>query len=167
MKALTLWRPWPYVIFHPDPEKRKTIENRTWAPPAPMFGQLIAIHAGKRWDRDGAEYIEDIIGEYRDDEDDPSGVIVGVVRVVRVFNDDHHKALHAMGRRCDPLTRSPWAFGPVCWVLEDAIPFAKPIPCRGAQGLWNVPDPIEAEIADYLEQAEHAQGWYGPDFRRR
>lgn len=39
-----------------------------------------------------------------------------------------------------------WYFGPVGWVLEDVRPLDEPIPCRGAQGLWTVPDEIARRL---------------------
>jgi hypothetical protein len=35
--------------------------------------------------------------------------------------------------------------GPYCFVLEEAIRFPEPVPYRGRQGLFNVPDEIVAE----------------------
>lgn len=43
MKALTLTCPWAHAIAHWG----KNIENRTWQPPRALFGERIAIHAGK------------------------------------------------------------------------------------------------------------------------
>ncbi len=61
--ALTLHRPWPWAIIHGS----KRVENRSWAPPAWLIGQRLAIHAGKRWDADGADYVESVT--QADDED--------------------------------------------------------------------------------------------------
>lgn len=43
MKALTLLNPWAQAIAYWG----KDVENRTWAPPASLVGERIAIHAGK------------------------------------------------------------------------------------------------------------------------
>ncbi len=42
--------------------------------------------------------------------------------------------------------QSPYAFGPWCWVVSEVIKFPNAIPCKGRQGLWNVPDEIEREL---------------------
>ena len=57
----------------------------------------------------------------------PHGAIVGVVDVVEV-----------VGFLDDPL-----AEGPYVWVLGNAHAFPVPIPCKGAQGLWNAPAAAE------------------------
>lgn len=44
MKAISLWQPWASLIA----AGVKTIETRSWAPPASLIGQRIAIHAAKR-----------------------------------------------------------------------------------------------------------------------
>jgi len=33
----------------------------------------------------------------------------------------------------------PWFVGPFGWVLSDVVVLPAPVPCRGAQGLWEVP----------------------------
>ena len=43
MRALTLHQPWATLIALGI----KTIETRSWPPPAGMLGQTIAIHAGR------------------------------------------------------------------------------------------------------------------------
>jgi len=45
-----------------------------------------------------------------------------------------------------------YAEGPVCWVLEAVAMLSKPIPCKGAQGLWVLPAEIETLI--WLDLAE-------------
>ena len=35
-----------------------------------------------------------------------------------------------------------FAEGPYCWLLGDPEPFREPIPCQGAQSLWNFPDDL-------------------------
>ena len=44
MKAITLHQPWASLIA----EGVKTIETRSWAPPAALWGERIAIHAATR-----------------------------------------------------------------------------------------------------------------------
>ena len=34
----------------------------------------------------------------------------------------------------------PWAVGPWCWHVDEVLALEEPIPCRGAQGLWYVPE---------------------------
>ena len=34
------------------------------------------------------------------------------------------------------------------WRIRDVIVFPEPIPCKGAQGLWNVPDDVLRQIEE-------------------
>jgi len=49
------------------------------------------------------------------------------------------------GRRNDP-----WAEGPWCWLLADPRPLAVPVPYRGRQGLFDVPDAFLRDPAGRL-----------------
>lgn len=132
MKALTLWRPWPELILRAG----KDVENRSWAT---TYRGPLAIHAGKAFDASVAasrvpldlhprwEY--PVLGA-----DSPQG-LVGVVDLIGVHyaGDDHCQ--HAPMPMC-----SRWA-QPACWHWQLANPrlLARPIPCRGRQGLWYPP----------------------------
>lgn len=48
MKAISLWQPWASLIAC----GAKPYETRDWAPPRELIGQVIAIHAAKKVDRD-------------------------------------------------------------------------------------------------------------------
>lgn len=135
MRAITLYRPWPRAIF----ELGKDIENRSWAPPPAIIGKRIAIHAGLKIDGAGVAKVMEIenrerapafamdaarcIGE--------GGAIIGTV-LVRAWGE------HLV---------SPWFSGPYGWVLEQPRQLPVPIPCRGRQGLWTVPEEIAERIA--------------------
>lgn len=129
MKALTLIRPWPFAIFNCG----KDIENRSWKPGAQLKrGELFAIHAGKGWDEDGKDFIEDTSGHWTlARRDHPTG-IVGVVRYLGVEGD----------------SISPWFFGPYGWRIDPVCAFtdAEVVPCRGALGLWTLPADVEARV---------------------
>ncbi len=129
--ALTLWRPWDWAILQAPPEKAKRVENRDWPPPRWLIGKYIALHAGKTWDSDGEDAMMDIgLNPPRG----PSGVIVGVVRIARVCGPDDV-----------PPEQIRWAFGPHCWVL-DQVRAIEPVPCRGHQKLWRVPDATAEQV---------------------
>jgi len=113
IKALSIQQPWAWAILHAG----KPVENRSWNT---SVRGIIAIHAGKKYDRDGHEWIQD--------EFDiaiptilPVGGIVGTVVIHRVATE------HA----------SPWFFGPYGFVLENPkeITF---IPMRGQLGFFEV-----------------------------
>lgn len=150
MKGLTLHRPWDYPVVRGI----KPIENRRWQPHRAVIGQWVAIHAGLTYDESGAAFIEKAMGQsvpHRVDSDAVAGHIVGLVRVVAAFHKPTIDAAKSrgmkLGRWESLVAESPWAFGPWCWVLEDAFPLVAPVPCKGAQSLWPVPKEIEAALA--------------------
>ncbi|MHC4647013.1 MAG: ASCH domain-containing protein, partial [Planctomycetota bacterium] len=108
-------------------------ENRRW--PTSYRGPL-AIHAGK-----GTQYLT-----RRELADYPSGAIVAVADLVACLP---LRTVRERGRSgvLDRLDISVADFlahehteGPWCWILNDAAQLATPLPCRGSQGLWGVPD---------------------------
>lgn len=129
MKALTLWRPWPWAILY----RTKRIENRGWAPPASIIGEMIAIHAGRTWDENGAETIAGMLDATPTDAWRHMG-IVGVARVTG----------------CVTSSDDPWFAGPFGWTLDDVRELPHPIPCKGAQRLWTVPPEIVNDIKTRL-----------------
>lgn len=157
MKALTVQQPWAWAIVHGG----KTIENRTqaWKYRGPL-----AIHAGARWSDRGAadphvrRAVLNFYGTrapldehqhwYRGEAPGVLGALVGVVDLV-----DVHEArmLDEESGCCDPWGMQEWPGkrNLVHLVLENPRPLDRPIPCRGALGLWNPP----AEVLDELREA--------------
>lgn len=97
IQMLTVWQPWATLIAGwPELDayaaaggtgfRPKRIENRDWAPPARLAGQLVAIHAGRTYDngadaeiRDRAKRAGLAVPHYRDI---PAGAIIAVCEVV-------------------------------------------------------------------------------------
>lgn len=129
MKGLTLWRPWQ----EPVAAGVKPVENRPWAPSVSMQLELergFALHGGKKYDRDGAEWMEmEGLWAPKPAADSPQG-IVAVVALEHVVTE----------------MDSPWFFGPYGWVLRVLWEVDPPVPCRGAQGLWELPPDVESEV---------------------
>lgn len=122
MKAITLIRPWDQAVVRAD--IGKDIENRTWKPWRSLIGQRIAIHAGRKFDRQGQRFIQQASGIFLPEDDCPSGVIVGTAVLAEVVE----------------FSGSKWFFGPLGWRLRSVVQLPEPVPCKGAQGLWDVPD---------------------------
>ena len=138
MKALTLTPPWAFCITHLG----KRIENRTWKPPQSLIGQRFAIHGGKV--PDGLSRRQRLFDLLCDIEDEHG------ITVSRPFSE----VLACFGIVATAVLESattysldPWFDGSgYGWNLKDVIVLPEPIPCKGALGLWNVPE----EIAERL-----------------
>lgn len=123
IRGLTLIRPWGSAVAYMG----KDIENRTWncylSP-----GDFIAVHNGKSWDNDAVDFIEQTTGqEYPRLTKDavPDSCIIAIARFGgNVAESD-----------------SAWFCGPVGWKLERILPI-DPVPCKGRQGLWDLPDDV-------------------------
>lgn len=137
MKALTLRQPWADAVA----TGCKDVENRSWAPPSALLGADIGIHAGLRT-VDEASYRALMGRKARSLEKMPRGAIVAIARLIGGVNVE-------TGIVIGPLTHeqlarvldSPWTTGPWGWLL-DHVRAVEPVPCRGAQGLWDVPESV-------------------------
>jgi activating signal cointegrator 1 len=136
MKALTICNPYPELILIGE----KPIENRTWV--TSYRGQLF-IHAGlsKSWMTPGS---------FQRFPNLPFGAIVGVCTLVACLE------LEAQTWWPDAyqhLKGHQHANGPFCWVVTDVKRFKVPVPCRGAQGLWNVPPMVLPLVREQMQVA--------------
>jgi len=142
MRALTVRPPWSDAIAHHG----KTVENRT-RPVA--YRGLLAIHAGKSFDWD-AQFPVGMMAAWSAPEDLPLGAIVAVADLSGCHDDQ--ECHRESGGFC-----SPWAMGLSWhWELTGVRPLATPVPCKGALGLWTVPDDAEAALAAQLEEETDA-----------
>jgi hypothetical protein len=146
--GLTLWRPWPNLIER----QIKMVENRPWHPRRKnglQPGDWFAIHAGKKWD-DGCIPMAQRLGVSLDIfMEIPDGVITCIARY-----DGHTDDVNEI-----PEAQRPWFFSGeknIGWILGDVVTFP-PIPCKGAQGLWKVPDDVTAEIRERFRSARAPQ----------
>jgi len=119
MKALTILQPWAELIRLGI----KTIETRTWY--SHFRGELV-IHAGKR--RPERAYPEL-----------PGMAFGAAVAVVNVVDWRLLTAFDEPAACCECAGR----YGAI---LANVRPLRTPIPCKGAQSLWTVPDDVAALI---------------------
>ena len=151
MKALTVYQPWASLIM----TGAKPFEFRRWdyaTRYSALVGQRIVIHASARPVKpqevlDIIHRLEDRISSLKPDVARPllerlmeAAKCAGVVPLSAGLGT----AILGKARRINAIFNSPadsdridhhmWA-----WPLTDIRPFAKPIPCRGAQGFWNWP----------------------------
>ena len=134
MKAMTIKQPWVHAILH----EGKDIENRSWQR---TFRGWMAIHASGQPKRDaafpGRLHVPDLASlDY--------SAICGIARVVDIVTK----------------SRSKWFWQPddgsinFGWVLADVSPLKKPIPCKGALGLWELPANVFGQIQRQFPQLE-------------
>lgn len=155
MKALTVCQPWASLII----AGAKPYEFRGWRPPRSIIGQRIVIHAAaKRPDFHECRRLYLALND--------RGSLVGKMTCLHA-----KLALPILAGCCDALPRSAgigiamlgeprlgteiaeefgvprandsdrdehanWG-----WPMFDIEPWPEPIPMRGAQGLWNWPEP--------------------------
>lgn len=133
MKALSLWQPWATAIALGN----KRIETRHWST---SYRGPLAIHAAKHWDREQREFasIEHALG--RLPKRIPFGAIVATCELVAVRGTD--ELIHA--QRVGPIERiyGNYETGRFGWLLVNINAFDEPIPFKGAQGLFTVPDAL-------------------------
>lgn len=151
MKALTLWRPWPWAIFHGGPNSKR-IENRPWTYPEKMINQVIALHAGLQFDERALAFIANRVEKPFganspvftpfEQSKHPIGVI-GVATLRGWVESAAHADQFMTGQ-------SVWFSGPFAWLLSDVRALPKPVPCKGFQKLWNLPTDVERQVLEQL-----------------
>lgn len=131
MLALSLSRPWDYLILHPP---FKDVENRDW--PTRYRGRIY-VHRAKSVDAGGWRWIRD------------HAVQLGIEpHSLQLMAELCHTSPYPMQTSgivgevdiVDCVTRScsPWFFGPYGFILANPQRYANPMPCRGMPGLFKV-----------------------------
>ena len=154
MKALTINQPWASLIAC----GAKTIETRSWCPPATVIGKRIAIHASKMVFTQGLkgslredwseffEAVENVLG-YEWQTALPRGAVVATAVLesywgIPTFNAETMLSMRTRIRRA-PEKDNEFVFGDytdgqVAWVLTDAQTVDPPFPARGYQKFWEI-----------------------------
>jgi hypothetical protein len=153
MKVLTICQPYAELIIRGD----KLVENREWQPGgSPPYRGPLLIHAGKSksWlnlvkvgnDEMDVEY-DIMVSEMT------FGAVIGVVDLVQCLHINQLR-----GPYCDDRYRQlayhEHTHGPYCWILENPRRFDPPIPCRGMQGLWDVPELTKRIVDEELARMQ-------------
>lgn len=137
MKALTICNPYAELVARGA--SVKPIENRTWYT---SYRGALLIHAGK-----SKAWMDDAEAYGLREAELVFGAIVAAARLVACLSID-----------------APWpepyahlkdhqhANGPFCLVIAGVNRLARPVPCKGAQGLW-VPSPALVEQVRSVEVA--------------
>jgi len=122
MYALSIKQPWASLII----SGKKPVENRTWS--TPYRGKLL-IHASKTWDKEGAEFVIEKhpeLKEFINRVKNTTGALLGQVTMTDCVKNHH----------------SEWFFGPYGFIFIQPREFNKPIPYKGALGIFYVPDEV-------------------------
>lgn len=168
MKAISLTQPWATLVAI----GAKKIETRSWSK---AYRGPLAIHASKKFPEDARALCWEEpfrtaltptgLVDYTPYEDMspgdeellslPLGAIVALVELVdirRVVRGYRAGAVLDGGIdvRGDEYQFGDYEPGRYGWGLDKIRPLATPIPCRGALGLWDVPDAIAAAITAQL-----------------
>jgi hypothetical protein len=143
MKALSLTQPWATLVAI----GAKKLETRSW--PTYYRGPLL-IHAAKGfpgWARDTCFQLPFATAiaaaGYTSFSQLPLGQILGMVSLTGC------KATHDLAPWVvDETERTfgDYGAGRFAWRLEEPVKFDEPIPCKGALGLWKVPDEIARQL---------------------
>jgi hypothetical protein len=146
MKAISLWQPYASLVAH----RLKKNETRGWST---SYRGPVLIHAAKKWTLEQAEELggflqfPEVWAAYPQiGATPPLGAILAVARVVdvREMTAEWIDAQAAL-----ELAAGDWQEGRFGWVLDDVRTLDTPIPCVGAQGLWDVRRVTEAGAAAY------------------
>lgn len=130
MKAISLWQPWASAIA----VLLKRNETRGWAT---KYRGPIAIHAAKRWQAD-----QRVFAELAREQDArlPAELPFGAIVAVAWLEDclPTMQVLPTVGA----LERLYGNYQPgrYAWPLRDIVALERPVPYRGAQGFFEVPD---------------------------
>lgn len=137
MKVASVWQPYASLII----QRHKFIETRSWPAPKSVIGKRIAIASTKtiKPEQRAAMVDPEFAGFYAQTgmpalEELPHGYLLGTVEL--------HSCLPIDEQDFDMITAEEkafgwWKLGYYAWRLRDPIAFDRPIPCRGAQGLWD------------------------------
>jgi hypothetical protein len=156
VKAITLKHPWPWAVA----VLGKRIENRKWLPSPRQLkvDDYLAIHGGK-WPTSGSD-LDDVMCEatdlafaHRDKLPGGNPTLLDVAKFSGIV---------AVCRFGGAVTDSPnpWFEGPYGWVLGSVVVLPRPVICKGAQGLWDIPEEVLTEVRhEYaLARLEAARG---------
>ena len=131
MKAISLWQPWAYAVV----AGTKKFETRSWRTP---YKGMLAIHAAKRFPPEALSFAQTERALDRLPSRLAFGAILGTVRLfgcrdaVEVCSE-----ISALERLYGDYSEGRWA-----WELRDPVMFDEPIPFKGSQGFFNVPDEL-------------------------
>lgn len=156
LPVLSLWRPWPALIFTCG----KDVENRGWK--TSYRGDLL-IAGALHWDDRALPFAGDLA--WLEQRMHRSSIhldrmpvlaaehLAGILGVVELYDVCSFAAEHP-GEAC---RCSWWArFNQHHWRIRNPRVFAEAVPHRGFQRLWQVSDPVWPAVAAQLQETTRA-----------
>lgn len=161
MKAISLWQPWATLVALGE----KKIETRAWRT---THRGTLAIHATQKMTREmkllceTEPFASSLDRVFAAGDELPLGAIVAVcelvdcAQIVRAYRPllENTFAVRANGNVIIPTDSErafgDWIDGRFAWILKDTRRLDYPVPCRGAQGLFDVPRDVLARIEAQL-----------------
>lgn len=139
MKAISLWQPWATAMAI----GLKSIETRHWST---NIRGPVAIHASKQWQIPEREWAA-MLAKLHDAPaiaSPPLGAIVATGRLVAVKRTED--LLPTISKTEETFGNyAPQRFG---WLFEDIVALPIPVPFKGAQGFFDIPDELLALAAN-------------------
>lgn len=135
MRALSIQQPWAWLIVN----GYKDCENRSWAT---NVRGAFAVHAGKKFDAEGYEWVQD----FRPDIEMPEpaafqfGGIVGSAVITDCITEPEGQ-------------EAEWFSGPFGFVLDEGQP-SEFVPLRGQLGFFAVPDDSVRPLGERVAPSE-------------
>lgn len=148
MKALPLWQPWASLVAI----EAKRIETRHWPAPQRLIGKRIAIHATKTeremWVVGTSPFADRLISALEAgtlvevDGKLPLGALIATAVIDRCSEMTPESIAALRERDPDEHAFGYYAPGRFAWVLRDVERLAVPVPFRGSQGIFEVPNEL-------------------------
>lgn len=158
MKVISLLQPWASLVVM----GHKKIETRSWT--TKYRGELL-IHASlprKHAIELAMQHpFNECIGGLRGAYDLPVGAIIGKVNLeytqtTELFKERLSERLNLLIEHIGHSGKQELAFGDYSpgrygWLLNDAVQFKIPIPCKGSLSIWDLPKELEQLLPKNLD----------------
>lgn len=165
MRALTLWPEWAHAVLHLG----KRIENRSRKMPDALVGEPIALHAGKHvGGRPGGVACDEGCESLAKAHDAEAGgdmldwnahyfpyespTVWARDGVIRPIVTSSIVAVVRFGASIENVGQlpPPWSLSGsrYWWPIEEVTPLRVPAYCRGALGLWTLPEDVERVVIE-------------------
>lgn len=141
VEVLPLWQPWCSLVAI----GAKRIETRHWPAPASLVGQRIGIHAAKTRAHLPIAHTEPFARHLLAAGELPLGAVVATAVIDRCTQITERGARELAARLPDEHDFGLYTPGRFAWVMRDILPVSPPIPFRGSQGFFDVPDALLGE----------------------